>query len=437
MGNSPDAVVIGAGIFGCGITFELARRGLEVVCVDMNSAPGMGSTSASGAILRFNYSTVAAARLAWEGNQYWENFADYLETDVDGEVARKVTTGKLFLRHIDELHELYVRVLTEANVPFEDWDAQQVADRFPFLSLDDYGGPCPIDDERFWNPPLGSHKGGLYTPDAGYVKGPQLAAQNLHAAAVAKGATFVFNRRVTGLVTTLDGSRATGVELSDGTTVEAGAVVAVGGPWSSGLVKMAGLDGSMAITTRPMRHEAHVAPAPKEIDFDADGAIFADLDQGMYFRPDGANTIFVGSADPECDGHEWVDDLDTMNREITEPIWNRQMMRLAKRIPNFGVPHQRMGVAEAYDVSTDWGPVYDRTDLDGFFVAMGTSGNQFKNACVASNLMAELITAVGGGHDHDTSPLQVRARFTGDTIDMSAFSRNRAVNADSTGTVLG
>ena len=45
--------------------------------------------------------------------------------------------------------------------------------------------------------------------------------------------------------------------------------------------------------------------------------------------------------------------------------------------------------------------------------------------------------AVGGGHDHDTSPLQVRARFTGDTIDMSAFSRNRAVNADSTGTVLG
>ena len=29
-----------------------------------------------------------------------------------------------------------------------------------------------------------------------------------------------------------------------------------------------------------------------------------------------------------------------------------------------------------YDVSDDWIPIYDRTDLDGFYVAIGTSGNQ-------------------------------------------------------------
>ena len=113
------------------------------------------------------------------------------------------------------------------------------------------------------------------------------------------------------------------------------------------------------------------------------------------------------------------------------------MMRVAKRVDDFGVPHERRGLAEAYDVSTDWGPIYDRTDLDGFYVAIGTSGNQFKNACVASHLMAELVVAVEGGHDHDAEPLVVTGMHTGIDIDMAAFSRNRPVNEASTGGVLG
>ena len=129
--------------------------------------------------------------------------------------------------------------------------------------------------------------------------------------------------------------------------------------------------------------------------------------------------------------------MSTLNREITEPRWNIQMMRLAKRLPEFGVPHQRKGLADAYDVSSDWGPIYDRTDLDGFFAARGTSGNQFKNACVGSHMMAELITAVSNGHDHDNDPLVVTGRWTGVELDMGNFSRNRGINPDSTGTVLG
>ena len=96
-----DAIVIGAGIFGCGIAFELSRRGLDVGVIEMNPGPGMGSTSSSGAIVRFSYTTVDGVRMAWEGNQYWENFADYLETDADDHefgVAHKVTVGTAFLR---------------------------------------------------------------------------------------------------------------------------------------------------------------------------------------------------------------------------------------------------------------------------------------------------------------------------------------------------
>jgi len=90
-----------------------------------------------------------------------------------------------------------------------------------------------------------------------------------------------------------------------------------------------------------------------------------------------------------------------------------------------------------YDVTSDWAPVYDRTELDGYYVAIGTSGNQFKNAPVVGKLMATLITAVQAGHDHDDDPVQLSCEHTGPTIDLGAFSRKREINLDSSGTVMG
>ena len=393
MANTYDAVIIGAGVFGSGIAYELSRRGLRTCNVDMNAAPGYGSTSSSGAILRFTYSTVPGVQLAWEGNRYWENFEDYLEVSDERGLARKVTTGSLFLRVDEDLHNLYIDRLAAVGVPYEEWDSEDLAVKAPFVTLDSFGTPCTIDDERFWADAKGTIPGGLFTPDAGYVSDPQLAAYNLHTAAKAHGAEFSFNQTVNEILTTEDGSTVRGVKLASGDEIHAPIVVNVGGPFSAGVNALAGLGGNDAIETRPMRHEVHVAPAPEGVDFEHDGMLINDQEQGVYFRPEPGNQIFIGSTDPECDGQDWVDDMAQLNREITEPRWNLQMMRLAKRLPGFGVPHQRRGLAEAYDVSSDWGPIYDRTDLDGFFAARGTSGNQFKNACVASHLMAELITA--------------------------------------------
>ena len=92
---------------------------------------------------------------------------------------------------------------------------------------------------------------------------------------------------------------------------------------------------------------------------------------------------------------------------------------------------------DLYDVSDDWLPIYDRTDLDGFYVAIGTSGNQYKNAGVAGACMAELIDAVESGHDHDADPLVVTGRYTGLALDLGSFSRNREVNPDSSFSVNG
>ena len=439
MADSFDAVIIGAGVFGSGIAHELTGRGWKTLNIDMHGGPGHGSTSSSGAIIRFNYSTVEGVQLAWEGNHYWTNFEAYLGVSDELGTARKVTTGSLFLRTHEDLHQLYKHTMGTAGVTWEEWSPDEVAAKLPMLTLDTYGPPCTDDDERFWEEPHGSIPGGLYTPDAGHISDPQLAAQNLHTAAKAKGGEFRFNTKVTEILKTDDGTAVKGLRLASGEEIHAPVVVNVGGPYSSSLMALAGLEGTTSIVTRPMRHEVHTAASPAGYNFEADGMMIADLDLGMYFRPEAGEQIFVGSTDPDCDPEEWVDpeDLDGLNREITEPRWNLQMMRLAKRMPTFGIPHQRKGLAEAYDVSTDWGPIYDRTDLDGFFAACGTSGNQFKNACVGSHLMGALIEAVTDGHDHDADPLVVRGTYTDVDINMGAFSRNRSINEDSTGTVLG
>ena len=37
------------------------------------------------------------------------------------------------------------------------------------------------------------------------------------------------------------------------------------------------------------------------------------------------------------------------------------MMRLARRVPEFGVPHRPVGLAALYDVADDWVPIYDKS----------------------------------------------------------------------------
>ena len=162
----------------------------------------------------------------------------------------------------------------------------------------------------------------------------------------------------------------------------------------------------------------------------------ADTDLGTYFRPHPGGTLVVGGTEPECDELEWVADADVFDELPTVEIWERQTTRVARRLPNLGVPARPTGLAALYDVSDDWVPIYDRTDLPGFYVAIGTSGNQFKNAPMVGILMAELIRACVAGHDHDADPLTITGPVTGNVIDVGHFSRRRTVHQTSN-SVLG
>lgn len=89
----------------------------------------------------------------------------------------------------------YVRLFDDVGVPYEEWGNDTLRRRNPGIDAGRYWPPTRIDDERFWDQPNGE-LGAMYAPDAGYVGDPQLAAQNL-AAAAHHGAQFRCSNEVT------------------------------------------------------------------------------------------------------------------------------------------------------------------------------------------------------------------------------------------------
>jgi sarcosine oxidase, subunit beta len=434
-----DAIIIGAGVIGASLAFELAKRGHRTINLDKLPASGYGSTSNSCAIVRFSYSTVDGVAMSYEGVRYWQRWSDYLGVDDERGHAHYHQCGSVTLMGGDGHAVKVMPLYDEVGVPYERWDLAELARRVPWLSHGAHHPPSRPDTDDFWDEPDAVLDGAVFTPESGYVSDPQLATHNLQVAAAAHGAAFRFNAEVAAI--DRDESSATprvaGVTLSDGTRLRAPVVVNVAGPHSFVINRMAGLEGTMAIGTRALRHEVHHVPAPDGVDVEADGHHVSDGDSGIYFRPETGNHILIGSEDPACDERVWVDDPDVFDRDITGPQWEAQVLRLARRMEGLGMPARKRGVVDLYDVSDDWIPIYDRTDLDGFYVAIGTSGNQFKNAPIVGHCLAELIEAVEGGHDHDADPLTVTGPHTGLELDLGFYRRNRAINPDSSFSVNG
>ena len=66
MNKKYDAIIIGAGVIGCPIAYELAKMGYKTLNVDKLSDAGMGSTAASCAIVRAHYSTEDGVAFGFE-----------------------------------------------------------------------------------------------------------------------------------------------------------------------------------------------------------------------------------------------------------------------------------------------------------------------------------------------------------------------------------
>jgi sarcosine oxidase subunit beta len=199
---------------------------------------------------------------------------------------------------------------------------------------------------------------------------------------------------------------------------------------------MAGVEEGMKIKTRALRQEVAHVPLPEGLDYETEGTIISDGDIGCYSRPEMGNNILIGSEDPECDTLEWVEDPDNYKKTFTDQ-WKTQVMREAQRITGLPIPNKMQGIVDLYDTTDDWIPIYDKSDLPGFYMAVGTSGNQYKNAQVVGAMMTYLIEKVEKGQDHDNDPVQFPMKYTNRTFNVGFFSRLREINIDSSFSVIG
>lgn len=435
MGERIDAVIVGAGVIGAATAFELSKRGYRTLNVDKLPAAGYGPTSNSCAIVRAHYSSFDGVAMAYEGFSYWQSWESYLEAPDEAGLARYLSPGTILLKSETGQHEKALPHYRKLGVEYEDWDTRTLEQRMPIFDVSSFWPPTRPDDPGFSEARERKLPGAIYTPGSGYVNDPALASHNLQRAAEAKGGRFLFRRTVTGIRRT-DG-RVAGVTLDGGEEVDARIVVNVAGPHSFVLNRLADVEDGMRVKTLALRHEVHHVPSPPGFDFERDGAHVSDGDSAIYFRPETGNNILIGSEDPDCDPKVWLEDPDEFDRNVTREQWEAQVYRCARRIPSLQIPNEMRGVVDLYDCSDDWIPIYDKSDLPGFYMAVGTSGNQFKNAPVVGHLMAELIDACERGHDHDSDPVQVEARYTGVTLDAGFYSRLRDLNLNSSFSVNG
>lgn len=466
---SADAVVIGSGVMGASIAYSLARRGYAVTVVDKKSGLAQGSTGATSAIVRFTYSLRDSIAMAWESKHLWENLRDHLQAPEAEPVADFIRTGMAVIDIPGLLPPTLRSHFDDLAIPYAEWDAVELSRELPGIDVSNYHPPVRPDDPAFLDDSA-EEANALYTPDGGYISDPVLATENFVRAAQRHGAQFLYNAEVIALdhrvldrqqtvgsapedVTegvpskagapdeggdSSEGRAAWSIDLADGRVLDAAVVVNAAGPWSSRLNELAGVGSDHGVSLTPLRQEVHTLPAESTV-IRADGSrIPALLDAGIgtYMRAEVGGQLLIGGSEPECDELEWVDDPDEVSMSVRPEQFETQSLRAAKRFNDITIPNRARGVVGVYDVAADWTPIYDQSEADGFYQAVGTSGNQFKNAPMVGEVMAGLIDAVEAGHDHDNDPVRIPLNLTGEELDLGTFSRLRTP-AGTSGNVMG
>ncbi|MDR2381574.1 MAG: FAD-binding oxidoreductase [Bifidobacteriaceae bacterium] len=435
--RTADGVVVGAGIVGASTAYQLAKTGRKVMLVDKGAGPGYGSSSASSGIIRFEYTLLTSVIVAWEAAHCWADLGAYLQAPAGEALASFYRSGKIMMDCPAFPRAALRTYFDQLGIEYEEWDAAELRRRVGGINPGRHFPPKPIDSDAFWDDPS-EEIGAVYTPQAGFIDDPRLACENFANAARRAGAETVYLTRVVGISAGRSGAGLWRLTLDSGAVIETPLVVNAAGPWSSELNALAGIGGEFAITTRPLRQEVHGVPAPEG--FNPPGGIgpcVADQDLGYYLHPEPSGSLQIGGTEPECDALDWVvGPVDAVDLNRTAELFEKQVTRAARRFPGLAIPPRPTGVAGVYDVATDWTPIYDKTDAPGFYVAIGTSGNQFKNGPLIGEFMNAIIETGQSGTDHDTSPATYTGPVTGRTVDLSFYSRLREPAANS-GTVAG
>ncbi len=183
MSKKYDAIVIGAGIIGACVGFELAKRGKKVLNLDKLSGSGLGSTSGSCAVIRLHYSTPDGVAMAREGYYYWIDWHKYLgKVDTTG-MVKYLNTGCMVIKTQKNNYLKDVMTsLDEIHVVYEELNADGIKKLLPIADTRQFGPPSLPSDKGFGESTAESIAGAIYVPESGLISDPKQSVHNVQVA---------------------------------------------------------------------------------------------------------------------------------------------------------------------------------------------------------------------------------------------------------------
>lgn len=347
-------VVVGGGVIGAALAFQLTRQGYRDVTVVERGRVGEGATAYATGGIRQQFTVAVNAQLARRSVEFFSAFEEHTGSPLDFRQH-----GYLFLvtdpAALAGLAEA-VAMQNRYGIPSRILDGDQVAELFPQVRADDLAG-------------------GSYCPTDGSAS-PADATSGLLKAARAGGATVHQHRAVTGLRRDRDGL-VTGVETETG-PLPAEAVVLAPGPWAAEV-------GGWCGVPLPVSPHSRQAFAIAPVDWlDPSLPLTVDLASGAYLHPAVEGGVIGGS------------DRDTppsLHPSVDWGLLERLITALSHRIPPMADARVVRGWAGLREMSPDdlalVGPL---PEVPGLWVAAGFSGHGFMHApAVAECLAAELL----------------------------------------------
>ncbi len=361
--DSADVVIVGGGIMGCALAYQLAKRDVDVLLLERETLGSQSTGKCAGGV-RQQFSMEANVRLQRMSVRMFEDFEQ--ET---GHPADFRQIGYLFVltlpQHVEDFRhnmEMWHRVgLSEAR-----WvDASEASRMVPVLNVEDVLGCtfCPTD--------------GIASPadvTSGYA-----AAARRHGARLKEGVELV------GI--DVAGGRVQGVRTSAG-DVATRVLFNCAGAWSASIGRMAGLE----IPVLPYRRQIAVTGTFPHVP--RDNPMTVDFQSSLYFHPEGDGVLIGMSDRGDPPGY------------VTEVNWDflaRMFEQAARRAPALASAGVKTAWAGLYETTPDHqailGPL---PEVDGFWCAAGFSGHGFMQAPAAALLLAQLL--LDHSSDIDLSP---------------------------------
>lgn len=377
-----DAIVIGAGVIGTSVAYNLAAMGAKRVLVLERDQIGSGTTSQSSGILRTHYSVVENIALAQQSWAIFENFAEHLQDE--NASAGLVRCGYL----IAAPEGSKLAPLSEALAAQEArgievlrLSPQEAAERLPI---------CRFDDAAL----IG------FEPDAGFADA-YLVASSYARAARRLGVKFMEGERVTRLL--LEQQRVVGVETNSG-VFHAPVVISTQNIWSHELTQWTGIE----VLLLPERHKVIALEGPEAYTYSM--PVYKDLGSpGMlYCRSYGGRQMLVS----EGTAGEALSGPDNNQGDISMDDVAHVGEQVSQRFPSFAEAGLASAWTGVYDVTPDWNPVLGAVpDVPGLVVGFGFSGHGFKLSPAVGRVLAQ--EALGQPTDVPLMPYALERFRTG------------------------